>query len=163
MNLFFKYHSGTEKTRDELRKQVYEAMAEKEKTEAVGAKLESVDGKGNTEVKQENGVVKSAGTHDVNGSQEPSSSPVNENEVQKAQVNGVEKSPGVPVNGAAESPTASPGKEPGMKREKDLKEQNGVKAKPEEGKDEESKMDDEEPEGSRSLDTEHCLCRRVED
>ncbi|XP_049911669.1 histone-binding protein N1/N2-like isoform X3 [Epinephelus moara] len=137
-----------EKTRDELRKQVYDAMAEKEKTEAVGAKLESVDGKGNTEVKEENGVVKSAGTHDVNGSEEPSSSPVNENEVQKAQVNGVEKSPGVPVNGAAESPTASPGIEPGMKKEKDLKEQNGVKAKPEEGKDEESKMDDEEPEGN---------------
>lgn len=33
--------SGTEETREELRKQVYDAMAEKEKVEAPGSKVES--------------------------------------------------------------------------------------------------------------------------
>ncbi|XP_030290096.1 histone-binding protein N1/N2 isoform X1 [Sparus aurata] len=75
-----------EKTRDELRKQVYDAMAEEEKTEA---------GK-------ENGVAESPVKH-VNGSAEPPSS------VQMADVNGEEKSPGAPVNGVKESLT--PGKE----------------------------------------------------
>lgn len=147
VNLFFTRHCGAEKTRDELRRQVYDAMAEKEKTEAVDTKLESEDGKGNTE---------SSGKH-VNGSGEPSSSPISgkaTSSVQKAKVNGVEKSQVAPVNGVEESPAASPVKEATMEKVKDSKEQNGKKtdSKPE------AEQDDEEPEGSKSLDIEHCLC-----
>ncbi|XP_074491111.1 nuclear autoantigenic sperm protein isoform X2 [Sebastes fasciatus] len=124
-----------EKTRDELRRQVYDAMAEKEKTEAVDTKLESEDAKGNTE---------SSGKH-VNGSGEPSSSPISgkaTSSVQKAKVNGVEKSQVAPVNGVEESPAASPVKEATMEKVKDSKEQNGKKtdSKPE------AEQDDEEPE-----------------
>ncbi|KAM7012364.1 nuclear autoantigenic sperm protein isoform 1-T1 [Tautogolabrus adspersus] len=78
-----------EKTRDELRKQVYDAMAEEEKTEAAKTKPESEGGQINTEVKKENGV---------NGSEEPSVLP-DQSSVQEAKVNGVEKSPVVHVNG----------------------------------------------------------------
>lgn len=132
-------------------------MAAEEK--AGGGKLESEDGKGNTEVKEGNGVAKSPVKH-VNGSEEPASLPASgkeESSVQEAKVNGVEKSPVAPVNGVGESPTGSPGKEAVIK-EVDSKEQNGKK--PEEGKDEESKeaeQDDEGPEGSTFLDTEHFV------
>ncbi len=145
MKLFFTCHIGAEKTRDDLRKQVYDAMAEEEKSGAADTKLESQAGKGNAEVKKENGVAKSPVKPDVNGSEEPSSD-------QKAKVNGV-----------GESPAGSPGKETLIKTV-DSKEQNGkeTSSKPEEGKDDEAKpeadQDDEEAEGSRSLDAEHCLC-----
>lgn len=126
-------------------------MAEKEKTELVDLKLESEDGKGNTGVKNENGVVKSPGKH-LNGSEEPSSPPVSGKEKgpdQKAKVNGVERSPDSCVNGAEESPVSS-GKEAAMEKVKELKEQTGEKTG---GNDEKSKpeaeQDNEEPEGSR--------------
>ncbi|XP_067452442.1 nuclear autoantigenic sperm protein isoform X2 [Thunnus thynnus] len=144
-----------EKTRDELRKQVYDAMAEEEKTAAVDTKLESEDGKISTKVKKENGVAKSPAKHAVNGSEKPRVSPVNGEEkstVQEDKVNGVEKSPGA-VNGVGQSPTGSPGKETVTENKVEgSKEQNGekTKAKPEEGEDEGSKpeaeQDEEEPE-----------------
>ncbi|XP_028443657.1 histone-binding protein N1/N2 isoform X1 [Perca flavescens] len=136
-----------EETRDELRKQVYDAMAEKEKTEPVDLKLESEDGKGNTGGKNENGVVKSLGRH-LNGSEEPSSPPVSGKEKcsdQKAKVNGAEKSSDSCVNGAVESPVSS-GKEAVMEKVKELKEQNDEKT---EGNDEskpEAEQDNEESE-----------------
>ncbi|KAM7388175.1 hypothetical protein PAMP_024369 [Pampus punctatissimus] len=140
-----------EKTRDELRKQVYDAMAEEEKTEAVDTKLELEDGK--SEVKKENGVEKNPAKHD-DGSEKPSASPVNGEEtstLQESKVNGVEKSPGA-VNGVGESPTGSPGKETVTeKKVQDSKGQNGetTKAKPDEGDKEsksEAEQDEEEPE-----------------
>ncbi|XP_045906464.1 nuclear autoantigenic sperm protein isoform X2 [Micropterus dolomieu] len=88
-----------EKTREELRKQVYDAMAEEEKTGEVDTKLESEAERGNTEVKTENDVPKSPVKH-MNASEEPSSSLVSGEErssVQKADVNGAEKSPVAPV------------------------------------------------------------------
>ncbi|XP_051233115.1 nuclear autoantigenic sperm protein isoform X2 [Dicentrarchus labrax] len=130
-------NSLNEETRDELRKQVYDAMAEKEKTES--GKLESEDEKGNTEVKKENAVAKSPVKH-VNGSEEPSTSPVNGKEkssVQKSKVNGAEKSPVAPVNGVGEGPTGSSGKETVTKKvESEKQNDEKTKAKPEEGKDE---------------------------
>lgn len=145
MKLFFTCHSGAEKTRDELRKQVYDAMAEEEKSGAVNTKPESQAGKDNTEVKEENGVVKSPVKPDVTGSEEPSS---DKSPAQKAEVNGAAS-----VNGVGQSPAGAPGKETVIKMV-DSKEQNGkeTSSKPEEGKDEESKpeaeQDNEEPEGS---------------
>uniref|UniRef100_UPI0037E770B7 nuclear autoantigenic sperm protein isoform X2 n=1 Tax=Semicossyphus pulcher TaxID=241346 RepID=UPI0037E770B7 len=120
-----------EKTRDELRKQVYDAMAEEVKTEAVKAKLESDDGKITTKVKKENGVAKSPVKHDLNGSEEPSRSPHKSSD-KEAKVNGVEKSPVASVNGV--------GEHNGNEKE----------AKPEDGKDKESEaeQDGEEPEGN---------------
>nr|XP_046248220.1 nuclear autoantigenic sperm protein isoform X4 [Scatophagus argus] len=141
-------NSLDEKTRDELRKQVYDAMAEEEK-------LESVDGKRSTEEKEENGVAKSPVKQDLSGSEKPSSSSLNgkeEGSVQEAKVNGVENSPAAPVNGAGESPTACSGKET-LGKEVDSKEQNGEKTEAEE---------DKESEGSTSSDTEHSLCGLVE-
>lgn len=163
MKLFFTCRFGAEKTRDELRKQVYDAMAEEEKTEA--GKPKSEDGKGSTEEKKENGVSECPVKHEA-GSEEPLCSPVSGKEkssVQETKVNGVEKSPVAPVNGVGESPTGTPGKGAVLK-EGDSKEQNGGKtgAKAEEGKEEESKpeaeQDEKEPEGSKSLDGEHGLC-----
>nr|XP_046248218.1 nuclear autoantigenic sperm protein isoform X2 [Scatophagus argus] len=130
-------NSLDEKTRDELRKQVYDAMAEEEK-------LESVDGKRSTEEKEENGVAKSPVKQDLSGSEKPSSSSLNgkeEGSVQEAKVNGVENSPAAPVNGAGESPTACSGKET-LGKEVDSKEQNGEKTEAEEDK--ESEADDED-------------------
>ncbi len=148
MKLFFTCHSGAEKTRGELRKQVYDAMAEEARTGA--GKPESEDGKGNTEVKKENGVAESPVKHDVNGSEEPSSSLVNGKEISIQKVNKVGKS--APVNGIGESSNGSPGKET-VTKEVASKEQNGEKTeeKPE------AEEDSEEPEGSKSW-TEHSLC-----
>ncbi|XP_034737456.1 nuclear autoantigenic sperm protein isoform X2 [Etheostoma cragini] len=132
-----------EETRDELRKQVYDAMAEKEKVA-----LEPEDGKGNTGVKNENCEAKSPSKHPT-GSEDPSSSPVSGKEKgsdQKAKVNGVEKSPDSCVNGAVESPTVSSGKEAAMEKVKEVKEQTGKET---EGNKEESKpeaeQDNEDP------------------
>lgn len=125
---------------------MYDAMAEGEKTEAVDSKLES-DVKGNTEVDQENGAAKFPGKHDLNGSEASTDSPVSVKE------NGVEKSPCAPVASLGESLTTSPVKEAVMEK---VKAQNEEKAG---GKDEESEpeaeQDTDEPEGSRSLHTEH--------
>ncbi|XP_045906465.1 nuclear autoantigenic sperm protein isoform X3 [Micropterus dolomieu] len=124
-----------EKTREELRKQVYDAMAEEEKTGEVDTKLESEAERGNTEVKTENDVPKSPVKH-MNASEEPSSSLVSGEErssVQKADVNGAEKSPVAPVISVGQ--------------------QNGKEtmAKPEEKDKEpepEAEQDNEEPEGN---------------
>ncbi|KAI3368537.1 hypothetical protein L3Q82_025545, partial [Scortum barcoo] len=145
-----------EKTREELRKQVYDAMAEEEKSGAADSQLESQAGKGNAEVKKENGVAEAAVKHDMNGSEELSS---DKSPAQK--VNGAS-----PVNGVGESPTGTPGKETVIKNESEEQTGKETSSKPEEGKDEETKpeaeQDNEEPQGSRSLDTEHSLCRGVE-
>lgn len=131
-------------------------MAEEEK--AGEGKMESEDGKGNAEVKKENGVAKSSVKH-VTGSEETGSLPgKDENPVQEAKVTGNEKSPVASVNGVNESPSGSPGKEP-LIQEVDSKEWSGEK--PEEEKDEsktEAEQDDEGPEGSTVLDSEHRLC-----
>ncbi|XP_068445805.1 histone-binding protein N1/N2-like isoform X2 [Clinocottus analis] len=130
-----------EKTRDELRKQVYDAMAEREKTEAVDAKRQSEAGEGNTEVKEENGVVKFPGKQDLTGLGEPSNSPVSGEDtgsVQKTTVNGDEKSPVAPVTGLGESPTESPVTEAALEK---VKEQNGEQTN---GKDEEPKPEAEQ-------------------
>ncbi|KAG7514197.1 nuclear autoantigenic sperm protein isoform X1 [Solea senegalensis] len=119
-----------EKTRDELRKQVYDAMAEQEKTEASDSKLESA------EVKKENGVAKSP-VKQVNGSEGGS----NESSAQGAAVNGVEKIPGVHVSDEPAATSESPGKKT-VTEEK----QNGEpKPKDEEAKPE-AEQDGEEPE-----------------
>ncbi|XP_035509239.1 nuclear autoantigenic sperm protein [Morone saxatilis] len=140
-----------DETRDELRKQVYDAMAEKDKTEA--GELESEDGQGDAEVKEENGVAKSPVKH-VNESEEPSTSPVNGKEkssVQKCEVNGAEKSPVAPVNGVGEGPTGSSGKETVTKKvESEKQNDEKTEAKPEEGKDE--SKPDAEPEGNEDDD-----------
>uniref|UniRef100_A0A8C2XNG1 Tetratricopeptide SHNi-TPR domain-containing protein n=1 Tax=Cyclopterus lumpus TaxID=8103 RepID=A0A8C2XNG1_CYCLU len=135
-----------DETRDELRKQVYDAMAEREKTEAVYSNLETEDGKGNPEMKNENGVVKFPGKHDMNGLEELSNSPVSGKEngsFQKAKVTGIEKSPVAPVNGLGESPSASPVKDAAIK---DSNKQNGEQT---DGKDKEpeAEQDNEETEG----------------
>ncbi|XP_010738839.1 histone-binding protein N1/N2 isoform X2 [Larimichthys crocea] len=122
-----------EETREELRKQVYDAMAEEGRSGP--GKLESEDGEGNTEVKKENGVAKSPVKHkEVTGSEEPTSPVREENPVQKAEVNGVEKSPVTTVNGV-ESPSGSSGKETAVK---------DMEAKPEE--EYEAEQDGEQPE-----------------
>lgn len=61
----FTCHAGADKTRDELRRQVYDAMAEKEKDGQ--AEPVSEDATGNSEVKKENGAAQSPVKH-VNGS-----------------------------------------------------------------------------------------------
>ncbi|XP_075944507.1 nuclear autoantigenic sperm protein isoform X2 [Anarhichas minor] len=116
-----------ENTRDDLRKQVYDAMAERENTEAVDDELQSEDGKGDTEVKKENSV---AGECDLSGSEESSNGKEN-GSVQKANVNGDEKSPVA----LGESPTASPVKEAALEP---------VKASEDEKSEPESESEDEE-------------------
>ncbi|XP_034002822.1 nuclear autoantigenic sperm protein isoform X1 [Trematomus bernacchii] len=125
-----------EETRDDLRKQVYDAMAEK--AEPGDIELESEEGKGTPEVKKENGVV--------NGS----SSPVSEKEKSSVQkVNGVEKSPGAPVNGVAERSTAANGvKDSGEQNDKKTngkpEEEDNGESKPEDEQDEEESEDDDD-------------------
>ncbi|XP_063748323.1 histone-binding protein N1/N2-like isoform X2 [Eleginops maclovinus] len=118
-----------EETRDDLRNQVYDAMAEK--AEAGDIKLESEEGKGTTEVKKENCVSQSK--PEVKGS----SSPVSKKENSSVpKVNAVEKSPGAAVNGVAERSNGV----------KDPKEQDGEKTngKPEEEETGESELADEQ-------------------
>ncbi|XP_018560057.1 histone-binding protein N1/N2 isoform X2 [Lates calcarifer] len=141
-----------EKTRDELRKQVYDAMADQEKTEAADIKLKSEDPENTAEVSKENGEVKSP-VKRMNGSEKASESPVNREEkssVQEATVNGVEKTPRAPVNGVGESPARSPGKETATEtRVESVKGQNGeaTKTKPEDkGSKPEADQNEEEPE-----------------
>ncbi|XP_047443284.1 nuclear autoantigenic sperm protein isoform X2 [Mugil cephalus] len=130
-----------EKTRDELRKQVYDAMAEEEKAE---------DADGGTGVKKENGEATSPVKQSANGSEEPPSSAVNGEErssVQEAKANGAEKSG--PANGVGEG---SPRKETKMeKKAEGSEEKNGevAEAKAENGKEEskpEAEQDKAEPE-----------------
>ncbi|XP_071342549.1 nuclear autoantigenic sperm protein isoform X1 [Trachinotus anak] len=138
-----------EKTRDELRKQVYDAMADQEVTEAAGTKLKSEDPKSPAEVKKENGVAESPVKH-VNGSEKASDSPVNEQEkssVQEAAVNGAEKTSGAPVNSVGANPSGSPGKETVAEEVRSVKEQNGEadeESKPEAKQDEEEPEDDDD-------------------
>ncbi|KAL6108301.1 nasp [Pungitius sinensis] len=126
-----------EETRDELRKQVYDAMAEGEKTEAVDRKLES-DVKGNTEVDQENSAATFPGKHDLTGSEASTNSPVSVKDTEVAM------SPCAPVKSLGESPT-SPVKEAVMEKKEQIEEKTG-------GKDEESEpeaeQDTDEPEGN---------------
>ncbi|XP_023124358.2 nuclear autoantigenic sperm protein isoform X2 [Amphiprion ocellaris] len=129
-----------DKTRDDLRKQVYDAMAEEEKTK---------DEKSDTEVKKENVEEKSPVKQNVTASEGASSFPVNveENSVQEAKVNQVEKSPDASMNDVEEG---SPEKETEKKTDAS-EEQNGkmVEIEPEDGKEEvlEEEQDEEEPEG----------------
>lgn len=149
----FSCDTGAEQTRDELRKQVYDAMAEQEATDA-----KSGDPKSPDEVKKENGVAGSP-VKLINGSEKVSDAPVNGQEkssVQQAAVNGAEKkTPEAPVNGGGESPAEAPGNESVTE-----KVQNGETPEAK-LKDEESKAEAEEPEGSRPVDTEHCWCAWV--
>ncbi|XP_026179607.1 nuclear autoantigenic sperm protein isoform X2 [Mastacembelus armatus] len=151
-----------EKARDELRKQVYEAMAAEQKTEPVGSHIKAEDPMSIADMKKENGV-KSQGEA-VTGSENPSDSIVNleeGNSGQEADVNGAELSPAALVNIKVESPASSSEKET-VREEKmeDTKEQNGdvTEAKPEEGKDEQSEpeaeQDKEESEGNDDDDDE---------
>ncbi|KAK9519651.1 hypothetical protein VZT92_022364 [Zoarces viviparus] len=134
-----------ENTRDDLRKQVYDAMAEN--TEAVDNELQSEDGKGDTEVKKENSV---AGECEPSGSEESSNSLVGGKEngsVQKANVNGDEKSPVA----LGESPPESPIKEAALETvEASEDEQSEPEAEPvteePEGNDEDDDDDDEDGE-----------------
>ncbi|XP_062252027.1 nuclear autoantigenic sperm protein isoform X2 [Platichthys flesus] len=116
-----------EKTRDELRVQVYDAMAEKEKTEAV-----------DTNVKKENAVEKSP-VKPVTGSASGD---------KQSSVNGVEK-----TNGVGEHSNGSPGNDPVTeKKVETVKEQNGnekpedEESKPEAEQDEEEAEDDDDDE-----------------
>ncbi|KAM8874311.1 nuclear autoantigenic sperm protein isoform 2-T2 [Spinachia spinachia] len=128
-----------EKTRAELRKQVYDAMAEGEQTEAADSKLEP-DVKGNPEVDQESRAFKFPGKHDVTGSQ------ASTNSLGSMKENGLEKSPCAPVTSLGQSPTKSPVEVAVME---EVKEQN---AEEKEGKEEESEpeaeQDTDEPEGN---------------
>lgn len=67
--------AGVEETREELRKQVYDAMAEEEKTEVAASKLKSEDQNDTAEGKKENGAT----SPDINvaESQKPPESPMN--------------------------------------------------------------------------------------
>nr|XP_019953809.1 PREDICTED: histone-binding protein N1/N2-like isoform X2 [Paralichthys olivaceus] len=123
-----------DKTRDDLRKQVYDAMAEKEKTEAADAT-----------VKGENGAAKSPvkrGNESANGKAKSS--------VQVAAVNGVEK-----TNGVGEHSHGSPGNETVTEKKVDIvKEQNG-EAKPEDGASKaEAEQEEEEEEEAEDDDDE---------
>lgn len=148
IELFWQFNSssfcdaGAEQTRDELRKQVYDAMAEQEATDA-----KSGDPKSPDEVKKENGVAGSPAKL-VNGSEKASDAPVKGQE--KSPVNGAEKkTPEAPVNGGGESPAEAPGDE-------------SVTETVQNGETPEAKLkDEEEPEGSRPVDTEHCWCAWV--
>nr|XP_020458502.1 nuclear autoantigenic sperm protein isoform X2 [Monopterus albus] len=127
-----------EKTRDELRKQVYDAMAEEEKTGVADGNLESEEPTGTAEVTQENSVkspVKS-----VTGSEQPSESPVSSEE--KSSLQEAEKTPGAPVNAKEESPAAGSHGEETVTEEK-VKEQTGdvTATKSDGGQDEESEAE----------------------
>lgn len=156
INTFVMYHSGAEKTRDELRIQVYDAMAEKEKTVVTAQELKSEDPNNTAEVKKENGVLTSPVTN-VTGSEEPSKSSVHleKSSVQEAIVNAVEKNPNSSVNGAGESPAGSHGIKTVNEKVEDSEERNGnvATAKFKGGQDEELRseaaQDEEEPEGSK--------------
>ncbi|XP_041862293.1 histone-binding protein N1/N2-like isoform X2 [Melanotaenia boesemani] len=89
-----------EKTRDDLRKQVYDAMAEEEKTGTADLKQESKDVMRDAEVKRENEVK---ATVEHGGSQEPSSSSVNgEPKGSLIEVDGAETDPDSSVQGVHE-------------------------------------------------------------
>ncbi|XP_061739615.1 nuclear autoantigenic sperm protein isoform X2 [Nerophis ophidion] len=95
-----------ENTRDELRKQVYDAMAEK--PEEVEMKLELENGKHTAEVKEEYGWAKSSTDQVGNETGTLSTSEVTV--VEEAQLNGVDEESPCFVNGTTESLTESPAK-----------------------------------------------------
>ncbi|XP_061540291.1 histone-binding protein N1/N2-like isoform X2 [Phycodurus eques] len=134
-----------ENTRDELRKQVYDAMAEK--PEPVVTKAQSEDGQSSIEVKQENGLAESPTKQAGGDFGKHSASQLNGAEkslVEEAQLNGV-------VNGAGESLKDGMAKteEPnGEKTEAD--EENGDSKPEEEAEDDDD--DDEDKEGDKEDD-----------
>uniref|UniRef100_A0A7N6AJV8 Tetratricopeptide SHNi-TPR domain-containing protein n=1 Tax=Anabas testudineus TaxID=64144 RepID=A0A7N6AJV8_ANATE len=129
-----------EKTRDELRKQVYDAMAEKEETEVTAPELKSENPDNLAGVKTENGVATSLVTL-MTGSEKPSESSVNaeKSSGQHTVIKAAEKIPSSSVNGVAESSAGSHGMKT-MNEKEDSKKQNGdvAAAKPG-GQDKESK------------------------
>ncbi|XP_026202176.1 nuclear autoantigenic sperm protein isoform X2 [Anabas testudineus] len=142
-----------EKTRDELRKQVYDAMAEKEETEVTAPELKSENPDNLAGVKTENGVATSLVTL-MTGSEKPSESSVNaeKSSGQHTVIKAAEKIPSSSVNGVAESSAGSHGMKT-MNEKEDSKKQNGdvAAAKPG-GQDKESKpgvvQDEEESESN---------------
>ncbi|MEQ2189729.1 hypothetical protein GOODEAATRI_028319 [Goodea atripinnis] len=104
-------HSGAEKAREELRKQVYDAMAEKEKVEDSGSKVESKDVTSDTEVKNENAGSEAPvkhGTGDTLTSTvvgEEKSSVQGTEAVQSVSVQGVNEESEVKEEGIEESST----------------------------------------------------------
>ncbi|XP_034558487.1 histone-binding protein N1/N2-like isoform X2 [Notolabrus celidotus] len=128
-----------EKTRDELRQQVYEAMAEEEKSVAAKTKPESEDVKSNAEVKKENGVAKSPKINKVNGSAETSRSP-DKSLAKGTKVNGVEENSAAPVNGAGKQN----GKEMKAKDEESKKSEDDEEEDAEDDDDDDDDDDDEE-------------------
>ncbi|KAK5608102.1 hypothetical protein CRENBAI_004405 [Crenichthys baileyi] len=100
-----------EKAREELRKQVYDAMAEKEKREDSGSKVESKDVTSDTEVKNENAGSEAPvkhGTGDALSSAvvgEEKSSVQGTEEVQSVSVQGVNEESEVKEEGIEESNT----------------------------------------------------------
>ncbi|XP_075341998.1 nuclear autoantigenic sperm protein isoform X4 [Odontesthes bonariensis] len=129
-----------EKTRDELRKQVYDAMAEEEKTEDGDAKLQSKDVASDTEVKRENAEVKAPVELHVDGSEEPSKFPVDGEEkssVQEDEVEGAEK-------GRGASAEDLHGKSPGKETVKEEKAEEVKTEEPGERNDEESNPEAEQ-------------------
>ncbi|XP_029004775.1 nuclear autoantigenic sperm protein isoform X2 [Betta splendens] len=117
-----------DETREELRKQVYDAMAEEEKTEMTASKLKSKDQNATAELQKENGAMSSE--INVTESENPSESVVNP-----------EKGPSALVNGEVKSPHGAP-------RMKTVNETNGdmTATKPEEGNDVESKSETQQDE-----------------
>ncbi|XP_061681772.1 histone-binding protein N1/N2-like isoform X2 [Syngnathoides biaculeatus] len=121
-----------ENIHDELRKQVYDAMAAK--PEAVEPKQQSEDGQSSIEVKPEGGVAESP-TKPAKG---------DFGNYSTSQLNGVEKSLAVEVhlNGAEESLSDSPGKDPVVKTESD--EESGNSKPEEEAEDDDGGDDDDD-------------------
>ncbi|XP_077390947.1 histone-binding protein N1/N2-like [Festucalex cinctus] len=154
-----------ENTRDELRKQVYDAMAATPET--VGKKTES-DVESNSEVKQENGFAKSPTEQAGDDSGKSSASQLNGVEKslgEQAELNGVEKSLGEQaevngvVNGAGGSLTESPEKESAAKSE----EQNGEKTELDGSDDSQPEEETEGEEGDDGDDDEDKNSDKEED
>lgn len=130
-------HSGAEETREELRKQVYDAMAEEEKTEAADVTLESKSTMRSAEVKDENIKTMTQVEQRASGSEEASSSPLNVEECTKD----AERKSLCP-EAEAERPNPQP------KGQTSRGESEGAD-EPEEGKDETKReTDEDESEGS---------------
>lgn len=118
-NFYFNIHSGAEKTRDELRKHVYDAMAEKPKEDMQESDCGSVN------------IDKERGNGDAQSPEKIVNGPNHEDEVTEM------KSPGPPVDEVGESAgketTMKEGESPFQIEEKDVK----------------STKEDEEAEGSK--------------
>lgn len=120
------WRSGAEKTREELRKQVYDAMAEEEKAEV---KLESEGVTSDAAVENENVEIKAPVKQCVSGSEAASSSPLEVE--QKSSVLEAEEKPEPPSEGKTVTENKT-----------DPEKQNAEEA--EEGEDEDSKPETDE-------------------